>query len=81
MSAPDSERLARVALCLAFEPADAKIAGMVSAQGAASTCGELLRRGTVDGAYRAAIARLDSSDPALHLDLAQRGGPPLRRAG
>jgi len=70
---PEAERLARVALSVAFEPADLALAGEVSADGAAAVCRRVLATGTV-GNRSVDADRLDAVDPAAELERAQRNG-------
>src|SRR4051794_26081614 len=74
-SADEAERLARVALSLAVEPAEPTVARAVTAEGAESVRGRLLSAGRVEGAELAAAAeRLRRVDPASELELAQLRG-------
>jgi DNA processing protein len=70
----EAERLARVALCLTFEPADLELAQLVSAHGAVATCRGVLARRFLASRSEKVVARLETADPAGELDRAQRGG-------
>jgi DNA processing protein len=74
MSAPESERLARVALCLAFEPADLALAREVRSKGAVVVQEELLRTGSLGRTHEDAVARLAACDPARDLERAEAAG-------
>lgn len=74
MSASEPERLARVALGLAFEPAELAVTRAVEARGAVAVTEELLRAGSLEGAHAEAVARLAATDPARDLERAQAGG-------
>jgi DNA processing protein len=74
MSAQEAERLARVALALAFEPADPELAADVEAKGASSVREELLRTGSREGTRRDAVARLAAVDAARELERARTSG-------
>ena len=74
MTAPEAERLARVALGLAVEPAELTITRKVAAQGAVSVCAELLRTGSLDGKLEEAAERLEKADPAGELERAATSG-------
>jgi DNA processing protein len=74
MTAAEAERLARVALCLSFEPAELALTRKVSATSAVEVCQELLRVGTLDGKDSGAVARLQACDPARELERAAVGG-------
>ncbi|MDH2416887.1 DNA-processing protein DprA [Nocardioides sp. CER19] len=74
MSASEAERLARVALAMAFEPADPDLARDVAARGAVSVREDLLRTGSRDGNRKDAVARLAAVDPARDLERAQTNG-------
>jgi DNA processing protein len=74
-SVGDAERLARVALCFAVEPAEPTVARAVTAEGAEAVCRRLLSTGRIDGMeLEAAAERLRRLDPARDLELARLGG-------
>ncbi|SFC43883.1 DNA processing protein [Nocardioides terrae] len=68
----DAERLARVALNVAFEPADLELAQQVSAHGAVAVCRRLIDTGKLGSRSAEAVARLDAVDPADELERAHR---------
>jgi DNA processing protein len=79
MSAParaeEAERLARVALCLASEPAESAVTRAVAQEGAVAVRERLLATGRVGGRELAAVRdRLRVTEPALDLDRALAGG-------
>jgi DNA processing protein len=74
VSAPESERLARVALGLCVEPAELAVTRKVAALGAVGVREQILRTGSTGGRVSEAAARLDTCDPAAELERAQVSG-------
>lgn len=73
MSAPDRERLARLALSQLFEPGDHRIAGLTAQLGSVRLL-EMLRSGDHNLPSLDVAARLRSVDPAQQLELGQGRG-------
>ena len=73
-TAPEDERLARVALNALAEPGDPRFARLVAEMGARSLYDRLAARFDLDGLRSQTAERLDGLDPALVLDQAARLG-------
>lgn len=74
MTAPESERLARVALNRLGEPGDPRLAGLVAELGARRVHELLLAQHHLDGMGVDVAARLSSLDPEADLERAGRQG-------
>jgi DNA processing protein len=73
--ADEAERLARVALCLASEPAEATITRTVAQEGAVAVRQRLLATGRIGGTeLKAVSARLRDVEPARDLECALASG-------
>lgn len=74
MTAPDEERLARVALNRLVEPGDPRVASLVADLGAIAVRDHLLAERDLQGLATDVAARLGSLEPERDLERAQRRG-------